>query len=251
MCRRNRGSATGPSPVDRARNGSKHHLLVDATGIPLAWTVTGGNRNDVTQLVPLIERIPPVRGVVGRPPLSSQRARRRPRLRPRQAPPPRPRARHQTGHRAPPDRARLRAWPHPLGRRAHLRLAPQPQNDHSSATTAATRDPRSLPRPRLLPRLLQKAATVILRRLLIAFATMKTKPPRWQGLREKRMKGLEPSTFCMASAVGVTGPRARTRRVAIAFGLRRGRQSSAVAPGPSLSRNHPRRSGGAVRTSTP
>ena len=30
------GSQTGPSPVDRARNGSKHHLLVDATGIPLA-----------------------------------------------------------------------------------------------------------------------------------------------------------------------------------------------------------------------
>ena len=52
----------GPSPVDRARPGSKHHLLVDATGIPLAWTVTGGNRNDVAQLVPLLERIPPVRG---------------------------------------------------------------------------------------------------------------------------------------------------------------------------------------------
>ena len=61
------GSQTGPSPVDRARSGSKHHLLVDATGIPLAWTVTGGNRNDVTQLVPLIERVPPVRGRVGRP----------------------------------------------------------------------------------------------------------------------------------------------------------------------------------------
>ena len=61
------GSATGPSPVDRARNGSKHHLLVDASGIPLAWTVTGGNRNDVTQLVPLVERVPPVRGKVGRP----------------------------------------------------------------------------------------------------------------------------------------------------------------------------------------
>src|SRR6266704_6140416 len=61
------GSATGPSPVDRARAGSKHHLLVDAGGIPLAWTVTGGNRNDVTQLVPLIERVPPVRGKVGRP----------------------------------------------------------------------------------------------------------------------------------------------------------------------------------------
>jgi transposase len=61
------GSETGPSPVDRARSGSKHHLLVDATGIPLAWIVTGGNRNDVTQLVPLVERIPPVRGKVGRP----------------------------------------------------------------------------------------------------------------------------------------------------------------------------------------
>src|SRR5438270_10790544 len=61
------GSQTGPSPVDRARNGSKHHLLVDATGIPLAWTVTGGNRNDVTQLIPLVERVPPVRGKVGRP----------------------------------------------------------------------------------------------------------------------------------------------------------------------------------------
>jgi transposase len=58
---------TGPSPVDRARTGSKHHLLVDATGIPLGWTLTGGNRNDVTQLVPLIERVPPVRGKVGQP----------------------------------------------------------------------------------------------------------------------------------------------------------------------------------------
>jgi transposase len=33
----------------------------------LAWTVTGGNRNDVTQLIPLVERVPPVRGKVGRP----------------------------------------------------------------------------------------------------------------------------------------------------------------------------------------
>ena len=52
------GSETGPSPVDRGRAGSKHHLLVDATGIPLAWTLTGGNRNDVTQLIPLLDRVP-------------------------------------------------------------------------------------------------------------------------------------------------------------------------------------------------
>jgi transposase len=67
------GSQTGPSPVDRARAGSKHHLLVDATGIPLARTVTGGNRNDVTQLIPLVERVPAVRGKVGRPRKRPQR----------------------------------------------------------------------------------------------------------------------------------------------------------------------------------
>jgi Transposase DDE domain len=67
MYRRKRGLRDGREPLDRGRNGSKHHLLVDATGIPLAWTVTGGNRNDVTQLVPLVERVPPVRGKVGRP----------------------------------------------------------------------------------------------------------------------------------------------------------------------------------------
>jgi transposase len=41
--------------------------LVDATGIPLSWTVTGGNRHDVTQLMPLIDAVPAVRGKVGRP----------------------------------------------------------------------------------------------------------------------------------------------------------------------------------------
>ncbi len=61
------GSETGPSPVDRGRAGSKHHLLVDATGIPLAFSLTGGNRNDVTQLIPLLDSVPAVRGRVGRP----------------------------------------------------------------------------------------------------------------------------------------------------------------------------------------
>jgi len=61
------GAETGPSPVDRGRPGSKHHLLADATGIPLAFSVTGGNRNDVTQLIPLLDGVPPVRRAVGRP----------------------------------------------------------------------------------------------------------------------------------------------------------------------------------------
>jgi transposase len=61
------GGLTGPSPVDRARTGSKHHLIVDANGIPLAFALTGANRNDVTQLLPLVDRIGPVKGRRGRP----------------------------------------------------------------------------------------------------------------------------------------------------------------------------------------
>jgi hypothetical protein len=45
-----KGALTGPSPVDRGRPGSKHHLLTDSSGI----TLTAGNRHDVTQLLPLV-----------------------------------------------------------------------------------------------------------------------------------------------------------------------------------------------------
>ncbi|WP_434092791.1 IS5 family transposase [Streptomyces clavifer] len=62
-----RGPQSGPSPVDRARPGSKHHILVDGQGIPLAVSLTGGNRNDVTQLMPLLAKIPSGPGLVGRP----------------------------------------------------------------------------------------------------------------------------------------------------------------------------------------
>ncbi|MBM9624509.1 transposase (plasmid) [Streptomyces zhihengii] len=64
---RSAGPYSGPSPVDRARPGSKHHVLVDGQGIPLAVSLTGGNRNDVTQLLPLLAKVPPVAGLVGRP----------------------------------------------------------------------------------------------------------------------------------------------------------------------------------------
>jgi transposase len=62
-----KGALTGPSPVDRARIGSKHHLITDSHGIPLAITLTGGNRNDVTQLLPLVDGVGPVPGRIGRP----------------------------------------------------------------------------------------------------------------------------------------------------------------------------------------
>lgn len=61
------GDQTGPSPTDRRKRGSKHHIITDANGIPLAASVTAANRNDITQLIPLVDAIAPVRGKPGRP----------------------------------------------------------------------------------------------------------------------------------------------------------------------------------------
>jgi transposase len=44
------GEKTGPSPVDRSRSGSKHHVVACGRGTPLACSLTGGNRNDITQI---------------------------------------------------------------------------------------------------------------------------------------------------------------------------------------------------------
>jgi transposase len=58
------GEATGPSPVDRSKPGTKHHLITAANGIPLASSVTAAN---VSDLSPLFNAIPPVAGKVGHP----------------------------------------------------------------------------------------------------------------------------------------------------------------------------------------
>jgi transposase len=61
------GAKTGPNPTDRRKKGSKHHLVTDANGIPLSVILTGANRHDVTQLLPLVDSIHPITGKVGRP----------------------------------------------------------------------------------------------------------------------------------------------------------------------------------------
>ena len=61
------GEKTGPNPTDRRKAGSKHHVLTDAHGIPLVATLTAANRNDITELRPLVDAMPLVRGRVGRP----------------------------------------------------------------------------------------------------------------------------------------------------------------------------------------
>ncbi len=61
------GGKTGPNPTDRRKPGSKHHLITDANGLPLAALLTEANRHDVTQLLPLVAAIPRIRGKIGRP----------------------------------------------------------------------------------------------------------------------------------------------------------------------------------------
>jgi transposase len=40
------GDQTGPNPTDRAKRGSKRHLICDGRGVPLAVRLIGANRND-------------------------------------------------------------------------------------------------------------------------------------------------------------------------------------------------------------
>ena len=65
---------TGANPVDRGKAGSKYHLLVDATGIPLAVGLSAANTHDSLLLEPLVDAVPAVIGPRGRP----GRPRRRP-----------------------------------------------------------------------------------------------------------------------------------------------------------------------------
>ena len=70
-----KGEHSVPSPGDRGRPGSNHHLITDAHGFPLAVTLTGGHRHHVTQLIPPVEAIPPAHGRNG----AEHREPRRPR----------------------------------------------------------------------------------------------------------------------------------------------------------------------------
>lgn len=61
------GEATGPSPVDRRKPGTKHTLLVSRTGVPLVVRTAGANASDHRQLLPVLLAFPRVGGKPGRP----------------------------------------------------------------------------------------------------------------------------------------------------------------------------------------
>jgi transposase len=61
------GEGTGPSPTDRGKAGAKHHVITDAAGVPLAGSTTPANRNDISEMAPLVNKLPEVAGKAGHP----------------------------------------------------------------------------------------------------------------------------------------------------------------------------------------
>jgi transposase len=61
------GEATGPSPVDRRKKGTKFTLLVDRDGVPLVMRAVPANRSDQLEIVPTVASFPVVAGRPGRP----------------------------------------------------------------------------------------------------------------------------------------------------------------------------------------
>ncbi len=152
---------SGPSPVDRARPGSEHHVLTEGGGIPLAVLLTGGNRRRRHR-----PGIPAGRGAerarqAGSTPPTPEDGLRRPRLRPRQVPPTPARQGNYPSDRPSRRTPRLRPGHRPLGRGAHDRLAPRHETPtHPLGTTR--RHARSTPRPRHLHHLLPTRPTILL-----------------------------------------------------------------------------------------
>ena len=61
------GDATGPSPVDRRKKGTKYTLLVDREGVPLVIRAVPANRSDHLEILPTVVSFPKVAGKPGRP----------------------------------------------------------------------------------------------------------------------------------------------------------------------------------------
>jgi len=53
-----RGDLTGPNPTDRAKLGTKRHVLTDGQGIPLAVTLSGANVHDKHMAGKTLDAVP-------------------------------------------------------------------------------------------------------------------------------------------------------------------------------------------------
>ncbi|HEV7942579.1 MAG TPA: transposase [Solirubrobacteraceae bacterium] len=57
ICGLKRGREDRAKPSRSAPTGSKHHLICDGRGTPLASTLTAADRNDVTGLITLVDQV--------------------------------------------------------------------------------------------------------------------------------------------------------------------------------------------------
>lgn len=74
------GEGTGKDPTNRGKLGTKRHLVVDRTGVPLAVTISGANVHDSRMLEQTVDAIPAI------PAIPAIRQPHRRRGRPRQRP---------------------------------------------------------------------------------------------------------------------------------------------------------------------
>jgi len=61
VCQLPGGEATGKDPTNRAKLGTKRHLVVDRLGLPLAVTISGANAHDSRLLEETVDAIPLLR----------------------------------------------------------------------------------------------------------------------------------------------------------------------------------------------
>ncbi len=61
------GEAVGPNPTERGKPGSKHHLVVDRNGVPLAVMLTAANVHDSKVFEELVDAVEPIKCPLGRP----------------------------------------------------------------------------------------------------------------------------------------------------------------------------------------
>jgi len=61
VCPPKGGEAVGPNPTDRGKPGSKHHLLTDRKGVPLAVVLTAANVHDSKVFEELVDAVEPIK----------------------------------------------------------------------------------------------------------------------------------------------------------------------------------------------
>ncbi len=156
---------TGPSPVNRRKSGSKHQLITDAAGIPLASGSRPQTATTVRSWSPSSRRSHPCAANradrSADPPASSATAATNRNQRATTSGQENP-----AGHREAQHLTRLWARQTTLRRRAHHFLAPSPTPTAADSLRAPCRYSRSIRVDRPQPDLLEGARAGILRRLL-------------------------------------------------------------------------------------